>query len=57
LKPITPSVLSSSKLPVGRCPQIDLVLSNTIWSKLQKDIFKPLQLQRKKDIENYFALG
>jgi hypothetical protein len=57
LKSITPSVSSSSKLPVGRCPQIDLVLSNTIWSKLQKDVFKPLQLKRKKDIDKYFALG
>jgi hypothetical protein len=57
LKFITPSVSSSSKLPVGRCPQIDPVLSSTIWSKLQEDIFKPLQLQRKKDIERYFALG
>jgi hypothetical protein len=57
LKLITPSVSSPSKLPVGRCPQIDLVLSSTIWSKLQKDVFKHLQLQRKKDIENYFALG
>jgi hypothetical protein len=57
LKFITPSVSSSSKLPVGQCPQIDLVLSNTIWSKLLKDVFKPLQLQRKKDIDKYFALG
>jgi hypothetical protein len=57
LKFITPSVSSSSKLPVGRCPQIDLVLSSTIWSKLQKDVFKPLQLRRKKDIEKDFALG
>jgi hypothetical protein len=56
LKAITPSVPSFSKLHVGRCPQIDLVLSNTIWSKLQKDIFKPLQLQRKKDIDKYFLL-
>jgi hypothetical protein len=57
LKFITPSVSSSSKLPVGRCPQIGLVLSNTIWSKLQEDVFKPLQLQRKKDVDKYFALG
>jgi hypothetical protein len=57
LKFITPSVSSSSKLPVGRCPQVDLVFSSTVWSNLQKDVFKPLQLQRKKNIEKYFALG
>jgi hypothetical protein len=57
LKYIIPSVSVSSKLPVGRCPQIDLVLSNTIWNKLLKDVFKPLQLQRKKDIDKYFTLG
>jgi hypothetical protein len=33
------------------------VLGKAIWSKLQKDVFKPLQLQRKKDIDKYFALG
>jgi hypothetical protein len=57
LKIITPSVSSSSKLPVGRCPQKDLELSSTRWSKLQKDIFKPLQLQRKKIVDKYFAFG
>jgi hypothetical protein len=57
LKYITPSVSSSSKLPVGRCPQIDLVLSNTIRSKLQKDVFKTPQLQRKKIVGKYFAFG
>jgi hypothetical protein len=57
LKVIPPSVSSSSKLPIGRCPQIDLELRSTRWSKLQKDVFKPLQLQGKKDIDKYFALG
>jgi hypothetical protein len=38
-------------------PQIDLELSSTIWSKLQNDVFKPLQLQRKKDIDKYFSFG
>jgi hypothetical protein len=57
LKIITPSVSSSSKLPVGRCPQIDLELRSTRWSKLQEEVFKPLQLQRKKYIDKYFALG
>jgi hypothetical protein len=57
LKIITPSVSSSSKLPVGRCPQIDLELRSTRWSKLQKDIFKPLELQRKKDVDKYIAFG
>jgi hypothetical protein len=56
LKIITPSVSSSSKLHVGQCPQIDLELSSTRWSKLQKDVFKSLQLQRKKDVDKYFAL-
>jgi hypothetical protein len=44
-----------SKLPVGRCPQIDLVLSNPIWSKLQKGVSKPCQLQRKKIVVKYVA--
>jgi hypothetical protein len=52
---ITPPVSSSSKLPVGRCPQIDLELSSTMWSEPQKNDFKPLQLQRKKDIEKHFC--
>jgi hypothetical protein len=38
-------------------PQLDLKLSNTRWSKLQKDVFKPLQLQRKKSVTKYFAFG
>jgi hypothetical protein len=54
---ITPSVSSSSKLPVGRCPQIDLKSRAQDGADIQKDIFKPLQLQGKKDIEKYFALG
>jgi hypothetical protein len=54
---ITPSISSSSKLPVGRCPQIDLEPRSTRWSKLQKDIFKPLELQRKKDVDKYVAFG
>jgi hypothetical protein len=57
LKIITPSVSSSSKLPVGRYPQIDLELRSTRWGKLQKDVFKPLELQRKKDVDKYVAFG
>jgi hypothetical protein len=38
-------------------PQIDLELSNTIWSKLQKDVFKPIQLWRKKDSGKCSAFG
>jgi hypothetical protein len=57
LKIITPSVSSSSKLPVGRYPQKDPELSCTRWRKLQKDVFKPLQLQGKKDVDKYFAFG
>jgi hypothetical protein len=29
-------------------PQIDLELRSTIWSKLQKDVFKPLESQKEE---------